>query len=202
MQRRAFSGASPRKLNFMKALPKTILTLLVPVLLGSLFTGTQAQAAMIDGAITFAGGVRLDKKLALATTVTSFSNVKVQSLDGDFTGFVAVLDPTTMAATWKFNPSTPTPGLWSVGGFTFDLGSSVVVRQDSSWLLITGVGTVTGNGFDATSGSWNFSTQGPKAGGVFSFSGASQVPDSGATAILLGLALAGAEIIRRKLAFA
>jgi hypothetical protein len=63
----------------MKALPKTILTLLVPVLLGSLFTGTQAQAAMIDGAITFAGGVTLDKKLALATTVTSFSNVKVQS---------------------------------------------------------------------------------------------------------------------------
>jgi hypothetical protein len=184
----------------MKALSKSIVALIAAALLGSVLAATQAQAAMINGAITFAGGVTLDKKLALATKVTSFSNVKVQRLDGDFTGFVAVLDPTTMAATWKFNPSTPTPGLWSVGGFTFDLSSSSVDLQNSKFLLISGVGTVTGNGFDATPGSWSFSTQGPKAGGIFSFSGSSQAPDGGTTVALFGIALAGVEIVRRKLA--
>ena len=187
----------------MNPLPKYFSTLLVLAFLGLALAVPQAQAAPVNGAITFAGGATFDGPLATATTVTSFSNVKVHSVDGDFAGFVAVLDPTTMAATWTFNPSTPTPGLWSVGGFTFDLDSSTVVLQNSNNLLITGTGVVTGNGFDATPGIWNFSTQAPGAHGVFSFSASSGfVPDGGSTMAFLGLALVGVEAIRRKLAFA
>ena len=39
---------------------------------------------------------------------------------GDFAG-IAPGTQATMAQPWIFNPSRPTPGLWSVGGFAFDL---------------------------------------------------------------------------------
>ena len=55
-----------------------------------------------------------------------------------------------MATPWIFHPSTATPGLWSVGGFTFDLISATVVTQTATFLNITGTGTVSGNGFEDT----------------------------------------------------
>lgn len=167
------------------------------------FTGNQADAAMINGAITFAGGAVYDtNSLATATRVNTFSAVKVASVDGDFASFVSAGNSVTMAAPYIFSPSTLTPGLWSVGGFTYDLASSTVVLQNANFLLITGTGTVKGNGFDATPGTWSFTSQSPKARGVFSFSSGSaaeSVPDGGSTVALLGLALSGVEILRRKL---
>ncbi|MBA3543276.1 MAG: VPDSG-CTERM sorting domain-containing protein [Chthoniobacterales bacterium] len=169
-------------------------------------TGNQTEAAMINGAITFAGGAVYDtNSLATATRVNAFSDVNVKSCDGDFAGFVSVGDTVTMATPYIFSPSTPTPGLWSVGGFTYDLASSTVVFQNANFLLIQGTGTVMGNGFDATPGSWSFTSQSPSANGVFSFSAstaAQGVPDGGTTVALLGFALAGVEILRRKLASA
>ena len=75
----------------------------------------------------------------------------------------------TMAAPWNFS-SGPLPALWSVGGFTFDLTASSIVPQGNGFLNVSGTGTITGNGFDPTPGSWRFSTQNPPANGVFSFS--------------------------------
>ena len=107
-----------------------------------------------------------------------------------------------MAQPWIFNPSTPTPGLWSVGGFTFDLLSSTIITQNPFVLAITGTGIVSGNGFDATQMDWAFTTQ--SSGGrthlVFSFSAnGTAVPDGGAAVALLGIALTGVEVLRRKL---
>jgi hypothetical protein len=107
-----------------------------------------------------------------------------------------------MATPWIFNPSTPTPGLWSVGGFTFDLLMSTIVTQNANFLTITGTGTITGNGFDPTSGTWAFSTQNssgrPKT--IFSFSADdAPVPDGGSAVALLGIALTAIEVLRRKL---
>ncbi|MEO8439089.1 MAG: VPDSG-CTERM sorting domain-containing protein [Spartobacteria bacterium] len=185
-------------------LPKLFLTVLTSALITSAFTCERAQAAMIDGAITFAGGVQFDTmNLATATRVDAFSNVAVVSADGDYAGFVSPNDSVAMATPWIFSPSTPTPGLWSVGGFTFDLDTSTIILQTSKFLLIQGTGSVMGNGFDATNGTFSFSTQSPGAGrGVFSFSASSdsQVPDHGATVALLGIGLIGLEVFRRKLA--
>lgn len=158
---------------------------------------------MIEGAITFAGGAQFDTMtLATATRVDQFSNVTIISADGDYAAFVSPNDPVAMATPWIFSPSTPTPGLWSVGGFTFDLDTSTIVLQTEKFLLIQGTGTVMGNGFDATDGTFSFSTQSPGAGrGVFSFSASSdsQVPDHGATVALLGISLLGLEFFRRKI---
>jgi hypothetical protein len=109
-----------------------------------------------------------------------------------------------MPNSWIFNPSTATPGLWSVGGFTFDLLSATVLVQNSKTLSIEGTGTVSGNGFDPTAMDWSFTTQssGGKTRTTFSFSGngvAVGVPDGGSAVALLGLALIGIEFLRRKL---
>jgi hypothetical protein len=110
----------------------------------------------------------------------------------------------TMAQSWAFNPSTPTPGLWSVGGFTFDLLSATVVTQNAQFLSISGTGIVSGNGFDPTSMEWSFTAQ--NAGGrprtIFSFSANGvAVPDGGATVMLLGAALGSLGMARRFLIF-
>jgi len=118
---------------------------------------------------------------------------------GDFAG-IAPGTQATMAQPWIFNPSTPTPGLWSVGGFTFDLLSSTVVTQNAQFLSISGTGIVNGNGFDPTAMEWSFTAQ--NAGGrprtIFSFSANGvAVPDGGTTVMLLGAALGALGLARR-----
>jgi hypothetical protein len=108
-----------------------------------------------------------------------------------------------MTAPWIFNPSTATIPLWSVGGFTFDLMSSHIVTQTNFFLNVTGVGSLSGPGFTTTPGTWSFTVSNALGGphSTFGFSSdtaAGVVPDSGATAALLGLALAGVEVLRRK----
>jgi hypothetical protein len=179
----------------MKLLKLTLAVLAVALV------ASEAQAVMVDGAITFAGGAKFDtNSLATATRVNTFKNVKVMSEDGDFAAFVNDDDAVAMAAPYIFTPSTPTPGLWSVGGFTFDLDLSTVVLQNADFLLISGTGTITGNGFDPTEGTWSFTAQSPKANGVFSFSSSDgfPVPDGGSTVALLGLGLTCVWMIRRK----
>ncbi len=185
---------------------KLVLTLLATSLATVGLTSHQAQASQINGAITFAGGAIFDtNSLATATRVNSFEDVTVMSRDGDFAAFANVGDAVSTTTPYVFVPSTPTPALWSVGGFTFDLANSVVVLQTSGFLAITGSGTISGNGFDATPGTWSFTSQSPSASGVFSFSAGSNaqgVPEGGSTVALLGLGLAGVAMLRRKVACA
>jgi len=202
----AFS-ASNNPIKTMK-LSKTILAVLATGVLSCGLFSQQAQATAITGDIQFAGEVAFDtNSLATATKVVTWFDVfhnagfsSVTSGTGDFAGIA----PGTSAAMaqWTFNPSTPTPGLWSVGGFTFDLLSSTVVTQNASTLVITGNGIVSGNGFDPTAMDWSFTTQssGGKTRTTFSFSANGvAVPDGGSAVALLGLALTGIEVLRRRL---
>ena len=188
-------------------LSKTILAVLATGVLSCAVFSQQAQATQINGDIQFAGEVAFDtNSLATATKVVTWFDVfhnagfsSVTSGTGDFAGIA----PGTSAAMaqWTFNPSTPTPGLWSVGGFTFDLLSSTVVTQNASTLVIEGSGTVSGNGFDPTAMDWSFTTQssGGRTNTTFSFSANGvAVPDGGSAVALLGLALVGVEVLRRK----
>jgi VPDSG-CTERM motif len=195
----------------MKNITKTILAVLATGLLSCGLFSQQAQAAPITGDIQFAGEVQFDtNSLATATQVVTWFDVfhnagftSVTSGTGDFAG-IAPGTQAAMAQPWVFNPSTPTPGLWSVGGFTFDLLSATVVTQTAKTLVIEGTGIVSGNGFDPTAMDWSFTTQ--SAGGgtrqTFSFSAngaALGVPDGGSAVALLGLALTGIGVLRRKL---
>ena len=194
----------------MKSLSKTLLAVLATGVISCAVFSQQAQATSIQGTIEFAGSVHFDtNSLATAHRVVTWYDINnnagfssvAPSSTGDFSGILAGTQA-TMAQPWIFNPSTPTPGLWSVGGFTFDLLSSTVVTQNAQFLNISGTGIVSGNGFDPTGMEWSFTAQ--QSGGtprtIFSFSANGvAVPDGGSAVALLGLALVGIEVLRRKL---
>ena len=180
---------------------KTILVFLALGLISCAFCVQQAQANPVYGDITFAGGVTLNQpSVNNATQVTGWldesgNQPTVQSVSGNFAYFVNAGDFVTFTPTWSFT-SGPIALFWQVDGFTFDLVVSHILFQGDGFLAVYGTGLITGHGY-TSGGTWRFSTQDDPSNGVFSFS-ASTVPDSGATVALLGLALAGIEVIRRK----
>ena len=165
-----------------------------------------ASAAFINGNIDFSGKVTLNtESLATATTVTEFSSTKVLDSDGDFALFAPANTLATITSPWSFSSGTVAP-FWQAGGFTFDLISSwVVPPQTTTFLQIEGVGTVRGNGFDKTSGTWAFSINNSsgkrRPDMTFTFSASSAglgVPDGGTTTALFGISLLGLYGARRK----
>ena len=173
------------------------------------------QAAPITGTIGFTGNVTLNTGSAsTATAVVAWGNptaVTVTTATGSF-ATVSSGSLVNGLGAWTFNfPSVSTPTFsWNVGGFTFNLATSSIISQGGTaglngYVNVSGIGTVTGNGYDATSLIWSFSTQDPAviggANGIFTFSDShSSVPDGGATVALLGLALTGAGMLRKQFA--
>src|SRR5882724_7745872 len=134
---------------------------------------SSAQATPITGMLNIGGTATFDTSSLTTASSATFADVLVLGGNsGTFSGF-AVGTPVVMAS-YTFDPSTITNGLWSVNGFTFNLTSSAVqLPRSATFLSITGTGTITGPaGFDATPGVWAFTSQ--NAGGhphtPFSFS--------------------------------
>ena len=188
---------------------KTILVFFALGLISCAFCVQQAQAVPQNGTITIAGGAQLADANGFpvnsvndATQVTGWLDgdgamPTVQSVSGSMATWVTAGDTVTFPSTWTFGSGVAV--LWQVDGFTFSLIASSIVYQANGFLAVSGTGTLTGNGFHAAPGTWNFTAQDDPANGVFSFSSGSLVPDGGATVALLGLALAGIEGTRRKL---
>ena len=164
----------------------------------------QAQAAQINGQILLGGRVTFDAPVGSATTVTQWFDVfqnpgmsSVLATSGDFS-FVPLLSSATMATPWVFNPSTPTPSLWHVGIWTFDLISATIVTQLPNFINVEATGIIHGTGFDDTPGTFQFTVTG--TGMRIGFAAlTTAVPDGGSAVALLGLALIGIEGLRRKL---
>jgi VPDSG-CTERM motif len=191
----------------MKSLPKTILAVLATAVLTCGLFCQHVQASQITGDITFVGSVNLNTKSAsTATIVTDWHGLgagglpQVASHDGSFNGFVTDGDAVTIAFPWSFN-SGAVPNFWSVDGFVFNLTSSSIIAQGAGAVTVNGTGTISGNGFNLTGGTWSFTTQNPSAHSKFSFSAATggAVPDGGSSVALLGIALVGIEGMRRSL---
>ena len=194
----------------MKALPKvTLARLAAAAVCGFLFQQAQA-AGPIVGSIDFNGVVTYDTtSLATATKVNLWNSSFVTKDTGSFTS-VAPGTNASMANNWMFNSNTPalpmpgpaTPSLWQVGAFTFNLSSSTVVAQSSTFLNVTGVGTATGTGFDPTPGTWSFTSS--RANGqdsqTFGFQSSTAVPESGTLVLLAigALFLCGMHLLRKK----
>ena len=175
-------------------------TLLLLLLACALPFRPAKAAAPIQGEIDFGGVVTYNtNSLATATQVTQWNNSIVLQRSGDFanpTFSIDPGDPATMTAPWTFNsgtPGTPAPGpalnaLWSIGGFTFDLSSSMVASQDSTFLDVEGTGTISGNGFASTPGTWSFTSTKSDGGTSNSFGFQAQstaVPEPGSVVLLV-----------------
>jgi hypothetical protein len=174
----------------------------------------QAIATPITGAISFSGTSTIDgTSFVSATSFTSFEDVFVGSesaLSGDYTG-TSGASVTMTPFTWDpATASTPINPLWSFqsGGNTYSFDLSVLHEDFASntGLLLSGQGTahLTGPGLDkmATSGFWSFSAQTLDLA-TFTFSSTTApvqgVPDGGVTLALLGGAVLGLGLMRRKM---
>jgi len=164
------------------------------------------QAVLITGNMGFTGRVTYDTTSAgTATEVVNWVTPTVNGTSGAFTT-IANGTSVNLVSPWFFNTASAINSFWSVGGFTFQLLSSSVTAQGSGslgWVIVNGTGIVTGNGYDATVLGWSFTSQDPSVTQnptTFTFSAsANSVPDGGATVMLLGIALSGVALLKRKL---
>jgi hypothetical protein len=171
---------------------------------------TTVQATPITGVVTMGGTAILNNTvLGSATGVTAFSGVTVNSpATGIYAGLIG------SAVTWSgftWNPSSaPVTPLWqfTVAGetYSFNLGAITSVSQGANFVNLIGTGTLmaTGNvNYDATPGAWTFTindANGTDPNMQFGFSNnQNPTPDGGATVMLLGAALTGLGLLRRKL---
>ena len=182
-------------------LHKTLLAIVAVV--ASVGLLSSAQATSITGMLNIGGSATFDTNSLLTASSATFVNAHVEDLNsGTFAGF-AVNTPVVMAS-YTFDPSTMTNGLWSVNGFTFNLISSNVDFRSATFLAVSGKGIITGPaGFDATPGEWAFTSQSAAGhtGMTFSFSANTvAVPDGGMTLALLGVGLMGLGAFRAKFA--
>jgi hypothetical protein len=174
------------------------------------------QAIPITGGIGFQGAVTLNTSSAgTATAVTSWVSPSVLLTSGSFTTVPNFTSVAFAIGNWYFSSAGlpgsltyPINNFWKVGGFSFQLQSSGIVTQGGGAVNVQGTGVVSGNSFDPTVLTWSFTTQDPSVGGtangdpLYTFSAstvAPTVPDGGATVMLLGIALSGVAMLRRKL---
>lgn len=163
------------------------------------------QAVPITGNIGFAGTAVLNTANAsTATAVVGWINSHVETSSGNFSLLVALNDAVFFYAPWSFN-SGPLPSFfWQVDGFKFSLSASAIFSQGPTFLDVVLTGTVSGNGYDATAFEGTFQVANPPSNaGLAQFSerlSFNSIPDGGTTVLLLGAALSGLALIRRKLA--
>lgn len=181
-------------------------------LVAVMFAVASVQAIPITGTIEMGGEANLDStSLSSATSVSSWPLVYVVADSGAFSSVGAFTLVNMSPSPWIFSPA---PGvalnnLWNVGGFEFDF-SSDSITQSGAFLDVTGTGTISGNGYDPTSFTWNLALEQPSTTGPMQFTfsagaqasaggGSGSVPDGGLTVAFLGVAMAGVEGLRRKL---
>lgn len=184
------------KINFLKTISAAV------VALG--LASSAMALPYINGTLTIFGGADMDtNSVVTATQVTSWNggifgpNPLVLTADGDFSALAG--SAVTFSAPWDFGPVN---GLYTVGGFTFDLLSATkdleLEGNGQYSLTVAGTGIMSAAGYVTSSGTFIFTTQDQPANGIFSFSASSTVvPDGGITALLLGLGLTGVAMFSR-----
>lgn len=179
---------------------KRIVIAALSILLATGVFAPSLRAAPITGSIDFSGVVTFDTmSLATATRVITWNSSFVLQDSGSFSS-IAPGTNVNMSAPWIFNPSTAMPNLWSVGGFKFDLSSSVIVSQSATFLNVTGLGTLSGNGFDPTPGTFSFtvSDSSGQNQSTFGFQAQSTAVPEPSTLALLGAGVAGLISARKR----
>jgi len=172
------------------------------------------QAIPISGAIGITGAVQFNTSSAgNASSVTTWVNPTVNLTSGAFNIIPLNSSVTFYNAIWNFVTTSPTlPFFWTVSngtsGFQFILNSSSITAQGPGFVVVNGTGTITAtganpSGYTATVLGWSFTSQDPAVTHnpdqwTFSAS-ANSVPDGGATVMLLGIALSGVALLRKKL---
>lgn len=168
------------------------------------------QAIPIGGTIQFVGTATMNSS---QTAFVSFGDplggglgpwVQAGSQTGSYGGVAA--GTTAIWTPFTFNPpaASVTP-LWmfTVGGttYSFDATSMTVTHPNASTVNITGSGIAHITGFADTIGTWTVTATGAGVDFTFgAFTGpGGGVADGGTTVLLLGTALSGVALLRKKM---
>ncbi len=137
------------------------------VIAAALFSITGAASAVqISGEIHIDGSGVLDSAPSGtspgATTLTMNAagvvNIDPALTTGDFDTFLDPLDPVTFSTTTiSFEPTFngSLSSFWSAAGFSFELTQLAESVEINGFINLSGLGIITGNGFDATNGRIN-----------------------------------------------
>lgn len=159
------------------------------------------QATPITGSIGFGGTYTQNGgtfgDLSTATSMT-IDTVNIQSTFGSFVGATSPIFASPIAV----NPATGLTQLWSVivGAvtYTFNVTSESQPFTSSTQLNLQGNGVISDNLGDSATGTWQLGFG--KSGDSFTWqsTSAANVPDGGMTAALLGGALMGIGLLKKK----
>ena len=193
----------------MKITPRFVPAVLALLVFGRWFAGPSALAnpLVIGSDLNILGAVTLDtSSVATATKVTGWESPTAFLHGGRDLASINGAASITFTAPWSLN-SGPVTNFFSVGGFTFDLSYSVVdIRYGpAEWggggqLVVTGLGKISGNGYEPTRMSIVAhiaiapGLSDPPTVAVFA-----NVPEGGATALLLGLGLLATVLAARRI---
>ena len=172
------------------------------------------EADAFTGSISFNGPAHASGNSHGPLTINSVTTITFdpgwQVLVGD--GAYAAVTPGTAAIFNSFSftgtgtgavltgPVTP-QWSFSFGGntYTFDLLVLIDATTTRRTMSLSGTGIAYINGGDATAASWALQGSGTNFTFKFSSSTTTATPDGGSAVALLGIALAGIEIVRRKI---
>lgn len=164
---------------------------------GVLISAAPAEALPITGGIRFGGAIAPvdDWQTVNAIDVINEAAVVLCNPLMPCTGAFAGLDGGIATYNdFSFNPlgGNVTP-LWSFNGFSFNLTSIVSITRGLHGIVLMGMGTMFGTGFDPTPTMWSFSADDTGMINAFSSTSAAlppvSVPDSGSTLVLMGAAM-------------
>ena len=176
---------------------KLLMGLLIATLV--MHTGTASASLQMVGELGFTGSFETDTGNVGTATALSFPTASIDQATGDFVGIpLGDVEFTDFTFSPTLDPDPVT--LWNQGDFSFDMTSVSIDFQNSSFLFLSGAGTLKGEGFTDTPGLFNFS--GNTLGALFTFSAGNANDDAHApepTSLLIwgGLIAAGLMVKRR-----
>lgn len=168
--------------------------------------------AQLASAVPISGEIHINSFGSTATVDTTANTVTFAPAAGANNGIVAFANGSyagllgTMAsyANFSYSPLSVTAvGGWVAGTIwrldvdTYFVLNTITSISETGGLVLHGTGSAFHNAFDPTQGVWSFSAD--STGSAFAYSSTTQVPDGGTTVALLGLALGGLAVLRRKL---
>jgi len=133
------------------------------VVLGLLLTGSSlANAALISGSMAVGGVFSTDGSDFETTTTITFDTVVAQEDGlGDLSSILGgqaadSINNGTLTIRPAFSAQTD---VFQIGGFQFDIDTlSIDFAMDTSFLAMSGTGTLSGGGFDSTAATFDFTS--------------------------------------------
>jgi hypothetical protein len=120
----------------------------------NVFAATMDGSLIVGGAYSATGGSNLGD----ATTI-DLGTVFANGGTGDVVGTISIFTPAGTGNSASLTAFLPVNNFFTVGGWTLDLSTLNVIQQSVGVLNLSGVGVLSGNGFDATNVDWSLSSQ-------------------------------------------